>query len=201
MEMYMEELIKNLRTNKDKYFCQWTELFLYIHYDDYDLKTINISNKSKYWENLSKYFNERDNSYITPKEHLIELFELNGKKSEKKDEKEQDNLFTVEEISTLLFDNNLISGQFYKKKFTGDNYFSIQSKKESHKQWDFHVSSETFGDNSYIFISFNNRFRREELIEKFNELNIQFNKDYFQGKEGDLFQIPVKYFKGWHWDE
>jgi hypothetical protein len=61
-----------------------------------------------------------------------------------------------------------------------------------------HISDETFGRDSHIYVgtAHGDRRRVERALERRGHL---IHEDYWPGS--DVVNVQVSYFKGWHWDE
>jgi hypothetical protein len=61
------------------------------------------------------------------------------------------------------------------------------------------ISDETYGKESFIYVNFRSREERKDMEEKLRERGWKPDRRYCP--EGTTTEVPVSYFKGWHWDE
>lgn len=61
------------------------------------------------------------------------------------------------------------------------------------------ISNETYGPSSHVYVYTGSPEKRRDLEAKLAGEGIRCNTDYSPG--GNTLDVPVSYFKGWHWDE
>ncbi len=96
----------------------------------------------------------------------------------------------VEDISWLLFDRYILDSQFSRGDYK-NGYINLRSKPSEI----FSVSSEVYGKDAYIYLSFKKEINQRKAEEVLKEKNIKFDV------VGSRLDIQVDYYKGWHWDE
>lgn len=97
---------------------------------------------------------------------------------------------TVEKLSDVLFDNGFIKKKFYREKEIDEDYgfYPVVG-----------AGAEVFGKQAYVFVNMGTVENRKAAENFLKELGIKASADYAPGTA--ISEIPVRYFKGWHWDE
>jgi hypothetical protein len=98
---------------------------------------------------------------------------------------------TGKRISTTALGKLLVKWGFVDRAFTARQLNAGTAPKG--------VSDETYGRDSYIYVSCGTPERRAELERKLSSEGLRFSPDYYPGS--GVAEIAVTYFRGHHWRE
>jgi hypothetical protein len=62
------------------------------------------------------------------------------------------------------------------------------------------VSNETYGKDSHIYLGFANEEDKQVAVRALTKAGFDVNNGWTRGNKRAI-DVPVTYFKGWHWDE